>query len=222
MNNSKPTSDSTQVSTISRRKVLLGATYTGAFAALVAGKPVFGAKTLCSPSGFHSGNLSGIEPEACNGRSPGYWKMNPGAWAVTSCVPGFCRLKNNGHCANNSQLVYTDPNSGQQATKYKDVFGFWNTPYDNMYMMDYLRNIHPTDPRHTKPIVWHLTAALLNAKAGISGFVLTPEEVKEMWKQLVVNGSFQYVTPSGLVLAWSGEGGLEDFLTSTYHDGVLV
>lgn len=222
MNDISPRNEQPQQAQLSRRKVLFGAAYTGAFAALVAGKPVFGAQTLCSPSGFQSGNLSGVEPQACNGKSPGYWKENPGAWASTGVTPGFCKLKANGHCKNSSPLSYTNPNGGSNASKYKDVFGIWNTPYDDMYIMQYMREIHPTDPRYTKPMVWHLTAAYLNAAAGISGYVLTKDEVKEMWRQLIGDGAMSYTSPSGMVIAWGGSQGLEEFLNATYHDGVLV
>lgn len=206
-----------------RRKLLQGAAASGAFVALIAGKPVFGAQTLCSPSGFHSGNLSGTEPAACNGKSPGYWKNNPGAWASTGVSPGFCTLAANGHCKKNSPLKYSNPNnSNQTASKYKSVFGALGTPYDDMYIMQYMREFHPQDPRPTKPMVWHLTAAYLNASAGISGYVLSPAEVVEMWKQLIGQGSYSYNTPSGLSIPWGGDKGLQDFLESSYHDGVLV
>jgi hypothetical protein len=204
----------------SRRKLLQGAAVTGAFVALAAGKPVFGSQTLCSPSGFHSGNLSGIEPEPCNGKSPGFWKKHPGAWEGTGVCPGFCKLGSNDVCMRNSPLQYTKPNGGS-ASKFRDVFPT-GTPYDDMYIMQYMREFHPMDPLPTKPMVWHLVAAYLNAASGIPGYVLTTDEILDMWHQLIVLGQNYYTSPSGLVIAWGGDDGLEDFLNATYGDGVLV
>ncbi len=121
-------------------------------------------------------------------------------------------LKPNGHCMGTLVYAYLDNGVLTEATRYGDPEAFGtegSTAYDDVFLMQFLREMGAS----TDPIVWHLTAALLNVRKGLMSAFLSEAEVKSMWSQLVVLGGSSYETPSGLTLTRDE---VEAFLDSTY------
>lgn len=121
-------------------------------------------------------------------------------------------LKDNGHCMGTLVYAYLDNGVLIEATRYGDPDAFGSegsTAYDDAFMMQFLRD----DGASVDPIVWHLTAALLNVRKGLMSAFISEAEVKAMWSQLVVLNGSSYETPSGLTLTRDE---VEAFLDSTY------
>jgi len=99
-----------------RRKLIIGSSAIGA---MFAGRPVLAAKNICAFSGALSGPSSLVEPDPCNGLTPGYWKNHdwPAGYVKEDCVKsnGQLSIDGNGKCT-------WQGTEGNGVTKFADVF----------------------------------------------------------------------------------------------------
>lgn len=106
------------------------------------------------------------------------------------------------------------PSPYTPAKRFHDVFD--GSYFSNKTMMDVL-NLGGGD---LIMLGRHCVASLLNATVSPMGYLMTPEEIKEIWRQCLNTApSSQYVTSSGLVMNLSE---VEEFLTATYHNNMLA
>jgi hypothetical protein len=164
----------------SRRRFLKGAAGAAPILMTVASRPVLGAQ--CTPSAWVSGNLSdhGHTRLSCGGRSPGYWKARPRRWDVTHYRPGTC--KEDLDYRHSTCTAYKG-----DGTAFNAVFPAGNSYYDGKTLMQVLWLDGGGDPYQLGA---HIVAALLNADS-IADYGMKPEDVIEIYRQLVTTGMYK-------------------------------
>lgn len=164
----------------SRRRFLKGAAGATPILMTVASRPALGAQ--CTPSAWVSGNLSdhGHERLTCGGRSPGYWKARAEMWSTTRYQPGTCSQKLD--YRNNTCTAYNG-----DGTPFNAVFATGNRYYDGKTLMQVLWLQGNEDPFQLGA---HIVAALLNADS-IPDYGMRPEDVVDIYRQLVTTGVYQ-------------------------------
>lgn len=178
--NSALTSDNFE----NRRRLLKGAAVATPLIMTVASRPVLGAQ--CTPSAWVSGNLSdhGREQISCGGRSPGYYKTRPQAWAGTMFDPGTCaKTTRMGTC----KVYRSDGTPFHRFSRLRRRGVFAGHYYRNKTLMQVLWMKGHEDPYRLGA---HIVAALLNA-ASIPDYGLTVRDVIRMYGQLARRGYFR-------------------------------
>lgn len=162
----------------SRRRFAAASMAAPIIATLVS-RPVWGSS--CSPTGFHSGNLSDNKDDECrgNGCTPGFWKTHPDLWPNESpaCgifASGMCKTFNNG-----GQCTEWNSSGG---TAWQTVFSFpaaIQGIYDNGGLQVTLLEVmlHHNLAGNRGTYENHVVAALLNACFAPDTYGATVQEV---------------------------------------------
>lgn len=153
----------------SRRRFLLKSAVISAPVIMSAiSRPVLGAK--CSLSGMQSGNLSRDQDIECVlGLSPGAWKENrarDGDWPYP-LSGGQCTGSGKDEICSGFPLFH-DP-----------AHGFTGNQYGNLTMLEVMRDYNDNNDGPGN----HLVAALLNAYEWLGTYVLTVENVHQLYDQ---------------------------------------
>lgn len=158
-----------------RRRLLQGGLATAPVMLTLLSRPALGTGFECkTPSGFLSGNVSQHgSPTFCSGRTPGYWKQSQhfSAWRA----PYY--------------PTTTTGSGGHSATKFHSTTtGFNGTQFGSKTMLDVLGA--EGNAGGYVALGRHITAALLNAAAGLSP-VLNQTQVRAIWNEYVSKGYFE-------------------------------
>lgn len=167
-----------------RRRLLKGVAAATPVIMTVASRPVLGAQ--CTPSAWVSGNLSdhGRDAISCGGRSPGYYKTRPEAWAGTMFDPGTCaRTTRMGTC----KVYRPDGTPFHRFSRLRRRGVFPGHYYHNKTLMQVLWLRGHEDPYRLGA---HIVAALLNA-ASIPEYGLSVRDVIRMYGQLARRGYYK-------------------------------
>ncbi len=106
------------------------------------------------------------------------------------------------------------PSPYRPTTKFHDVFD--GSYFGSKTMMDVLE----LGGGDLVMLGRHCVASLLNATVAPLGYLMTPQEIKEIWRQCLNTApSSQYQTESGLVMTLPE---IEEFLKATYHQNMLA
>ncbi|HEV2718328.1 MAG TPA: hypothetical protein VGU64_23885 [Terriglobales bacterium] len=148
-----------------RRRVLQGGLAVAPVLMTLVSRPVLGQGTCTSPSGYVSANASNAGHETCSGHPPDYW-ANP--LHFSEWPSGF-------HPEN------------PHVSRFNDFF----TPHlqGNPTLLAVLQGQAGTGNRTTDNVARYITAALLNAAAGLTPVLGIPT-VQHMWQEYVTTGFF--------------------------------
>ena len=161
-----------------QRRSLLKAGLGGPVILSLANRPAFGQACLM-PSNFASGNVSAPgNGQACLGRSPGYWKTSQ----------HFCEWLAPYQPLKTGSTGYTCGAVGGKATLFHSTTTMFNgTQYVGKTMLDVLNLMGGG----VDALARHITAALLNAKAGLTPVLKAETNVRDIWNEFVAKGFFE-------------------------------
>jgi hypothetical protein len=161
-------------SALERRRQLIKGGLSAPVLMTIASRQALGANFECkTASGFSSINQSAHgTPPLCSGRTPAYWKQEQyfGQWR-SPYLPVATEI---------GSIIYPATLFGGPTT------GFNAGPFSDKTMLEVLN----TDGGDAFALGRHITAALLNAAAGLTP-VLTTSQVVGMWNEYVSKGYFE-------------------------------
>ena len=181
-----------------RRFTRAGAAASGVLLTLHS-QPGMTAVICAGPSGFQSGLASArnVDPGACTGRSPGFWKNVESSAASNGNGNG----NGNGGNGNGHGLPNKDwPAGATPNTLFRTVFSCNSSMADtygsDSCTLDWIMGMNNTWDAHN--LGAHLVATYLNVLAGYTGY-LTVNQLTNIWNEL---RDYGYFTPTAGV-QWS-------------------
>jgi hypothetical protein len=151
-----------------RRRVLKGSLATAPVLLTLASRPVLGGQCAVTSAFVSLAGSRTAAYQTCQGKSPSVW-----ASAKDWPTPYFATAKNGAH--------------GHAATPYHcTTTGLNGTAFQTSTMLDVLA----LTGGGTASLGRHISAALLNAKAGLTP-VLDEARVRAMWNDFVLRGRFE-------------------------------